>query len=71
MLLTRQRLEVTLARIEWTTLFFLLGLFVMVGALQETGRSPTPPMRSSDLTGGDRDVRAHRPTVGDAASPPA
>jgi Na+/H+ antiporter NhaD/arsenite permease-like protein len=38
MLLTsRQSLEEALRGIEWPTLFFFLGLFVMVGALEETG----------------------------------
>jgi Na+/H+ antiporter NhaD/arsenite permease-like protein len=38
MLLTsRQSLEDALAGIEWPTLFFFVGLFVMVGALEETG----------------------------------
>jgi Na+/H+ antiporter NhaD/arsenite permease-like protein len=38
MLLTsRQPLEEALRGIEWPTLFFFLGLFVMVGALEETG----------------------------------
>jgi Na+/H+ antiporter NhaD/arsenite permease-like protein len=37
LLVTRQSLEGALAGIEWPTLFFFLGLFVMVGALEETG----------------------------------
>jgi Na+/H+ antiporter NhaD/arsenite permease-like protein len=37
LLTTRQSLEGALAGIEWPTLFFFLGLFVMVGALEETG----------------------------------
>jgi Na+/H+ antiporter NhaD/arsenite permease-like protein len=37
LLITRQSLERTLAEIQWPTLFFFLGLFVMVGALEETG----------------------------------
>ena len=37
LLTTRQSLEESLAGIEWPTLFFFLGLFVMVGALEETG----------------------------------
>ena len=56
-LLTRQQLELTLAKIEWTTLFFLLGLFVMVGALQETGAIADTADALVDLTGGDRDVQ--------------
>ena len=37
LLTTRQPLEDALRGIEWPTLFFFLGLFVMVGALEETG----------------------------------
>jgi Na+/H+ antiporter NhaD/arsenite permease-like protein len=37
LMLTRQRVEDALSGIEWPTLFFFIGLFVMVGALEETG----------------------------------
>ncbi len=37
LLVSRQSIEETIAGIEWLTLFFLIGLFVMVGALEETG----------------------------------
>ena len=37
LLVTTQSLEDALGGIEWPTLFFFLGLFVMVGALEETG----------------------------------
>ena len=37
LLVTRQSLEDALSGIEWATLFFLIGLFVMVGALEHTG----------------------------------
>jgi Na+/H+ antiporter NhaD/arsenite permease-like protein len=37
LLTTRQAVEDALRGIEWPTLFFFLGLFVMVGALEETG----------------------------------
>ncbi len=35
--LTRHSVERALEGIEWSTLFFFLGLFVMVGALEQTG----------------------------------
>jgi Na+/H+ antiporter NhaD/arsenite permease-like protein len=55
MLLTsRQSLEGALAGIEWPTLFFFLGLFVMVGALEETGAIGEMADAVADLTGGDR-----------------
>jgi len=37
LLVTRQSVEEALRGIEWPTLFFFIGLFVMVGALEETG----------------------------------
>ena len=37
LLLTRQSVEEALRGIEWPTLFFFIGLFVMVGALEERG----------------------------------
>ena len=37
LMVTRIPIEKALERIEWTTLFFFIGLFVMVGALEATG----------------------------------
>ncbi len=37
LLVTRVDLEKALSKIEWPTLFFFVALFVMVGALEETG----------------------------------
>jgi Na+/H+ antiporter NhaD/arsenite permease-like protein len=55
MLLTsRQSLEGALAGIEWPTLFFFLGLFVMVGALEETGAIGEVADGVAEVTGGDR-----------------
>jgi Na+/H+ antiporter NhaD/arsenite permease-like protein len=54
LLLTRQQLEEALSRIEWATLFFLLGLFVMVGALEQTGAIGDIADAIEDITGGDR-----------------
>jgi Na+/H+ antiporter NhaD/arsenite permease-like protein len=51
---TRQRLEDTLAGIEWPTLFFFIGLFVMVGALEETGAIDEVAQGIANLTDGDR-----------------
>jgi len=36
-MVTRIPIEKALENIEWTTLFFFIGLFVMVGALEATG----------------------------------
>jgi Na+/H+ antiporter NhaD/arsenite permease-like protein len=54
LLTTRQALEGALAGIEWPTLFFFLGLFVMVGALEETGAIGEVADGVAQLTGGDR-----------------
>jgi Na+/H+ antiporter NhaD/arsenite permease-like protein len=60
LLVSRQSLEEALAGIEWPTLFFFMGLFVMVGALEETGAigevadgiaSVTDGSRSAELIG--------------------
>jgi len=54
LLVTRQPLEGALAGIEWPTLFFFLGLFVMVGALEETGAIKELADGIASVTGGDR-----------------
>ena len=54
LLVTRQHLEEALAGIEWPTLFFFLGLFVMVGALEETGAIEEVAHGIGNLTDGDR-----------------
>ena len=54
LLATRQPLEKALAGIEWPTLFFFLGLFVMVGALEETGAIRELADGIGALTDGDR-----------------
>jgi Na+/H+ antiporter NhaD/arsenite permease-like protein len=54
LLATRQRLEDALSGIEWGTLFFFLGLFVMVGALEETGAIGEVAEGIGSVTDGDR-----------------
>jgi len=54
LLITRQSLESALAEIEWPTLFFFLGLFVMVGALEETGAIKEVADGIASVTAGDR-----------------
>ena len=51
---SRQSLEGALSGIEWPTLFFFLGLFVMVGALEETGAIDEVAEGIADLTAGNR-----------------
>ena len=54
LLLTRQSVEDALRGIEWPTLFFFIGLFVMVGALEETGAIKEVADAIGDVTNGDR-----------------
>ena len=54
LLVSRQPLERALAGIEWPTLFFFVGLFVMVGALEHTGAIREVADGIADITGGDR-----------------
>jgi Na+/H+ antiporter NhaD/arsenite permease-like protein len=54
LLVTRQSLEEALSGIQWATLFFFLGLFVMVGALVETGAIGEVTDAVASVTGGDR-----------------
>ncbi len=54
LLVSRQPIERSLAGIEWPTLFFFIGLFVMVGALEETGAIREVANAIADVTAGDR-----------------
>jgi Na+/H+ antiporter NhaD/arsenite permease-like protein len=54
LLVTRQSLEESISKIEWSTLFFFLALFVMVGALEETGAIGEVANAIKDVTDGDR-----------------
>jgi Na+/H+ antiporter NhaD/arsenite permease-like protein len=54
LLVTKIELHQALSRIEWPTLFFFVALFVMVGALEETGAIDEVATAVEDLTGGDR-----------------
>ena len=54
LLVTKVDLEQALSKIEWPTLFFFVALFVMVGALEETGAIEEVAGAVEDLTDGDR-----------------
>lgn len=54
LLVSRQSLHGSISSIEWLTLFFLIGLFVMVGALEETGALAEVAEGIASVTGGDR-----------------
>ena len=51
---SRQPVERALGGIEWPTLFFFMGLFVMVGALEHNGAIEEIANGIGDLTAGDR-----------------
>jgi Na+/H+ antiporter NhaD/arsenite permease-like protein len=51
---SRQSVERALAGIEWPTLFFFMGLFVMVGALEHTGAIEEIADGIASVTDGDR-----------------
>ncbi|MBE9916302.1 ArsB/NhaD family transporter [Paenibacillus donghaensis] len=46
-------LEEAFAKVEWPTIFFFIGLFVLVGGLIETGVIATLAEKAVGLTGGD------------------
>ncbi|MEX2196614.1 MAG: ArsB/NhaD family transporter [Thermoleophilaceae bacterium] len=54
LLVTRQPVEKALEGIEWTTLFFFLGLFVLVGSLEETGAIDEVANGIASVTDGNR-----------------
>jgi Na+/H+ antiporter NhaD/arsenite permease-like protein len=54
LMVTRIDLEEALSNIEWTTLFFFIALFVMVGALEATGAIGHIADAVKDVTGGER-----------------
>ena len=50
--------EDALERVQWATIFFFIGLFVMVGALEERGVISRIAEGLADLTGGSRSAEA-------------
>ncbi|MFB9326498.1 ArsB/NhaD family transporter [Paenibacillus aurantiacus] len=54
LLLTGERtMEQAFTRVEWTTIFFFVGLFALVSGLVETGVITELAAKAIDLTGGD------------------
>ncbi|GMK42762.1 membrane protein [Paenibacillus sp. CCS19] len=47
------QMEQAISKVEWTTIFFFVGLFVLVSGLVETGVIADLAARAIDLTGGD------------------
>jgi Na+/H+ antiporter NhaD/arsenite permease-like protein len=58
LLVAGRELEWALERVEWGTIFFFLGLFVMVGALEERGIIGSIAEGFADLTGGSKTAEA-------------
>ncbi len=56
LLVTKVPIEKALENIEWTTIFFFIGLFVMVGALEVTGAIDHVGEAIKDVTNGNRDA---------------
>lgn len=50
--------EAALERVDWSTIFFFLGLFVMVGGLKEQGIVGEASDLLGDVTGGSRTTQA-------------
>ena len=58
LLVAGRELEWALERVEWGTIFFFLGLFIMVGALEERGIIGRVADGFADLTGGSKTAEA-------------
>lgn len=56
LMVTRIPVEEVLEKIEWTTIFFFIGLFVMVGALEATGAIDKVAEGITSVTQGDRNA---------------
>ncbi|MBN1117311.1 MAG: ArsB/NhaD family transporter [Bacteroidales bacterium] len=53
MMVTRQDPEETLKEVEWPTLFFFIGLFIIVGGLEKTGVIAAIADKMTEATNGD------------------
>jgi Na+/H+ antiporter NhaD/arsenite permease-like protein len=58
LLVAADDVEDALERVEWSTIFFFLGLFVMVGGLEERGVVDRVADGLADVTGGSRTAEA-------------
>jgi Na+/H+ antiporter NhaD/arsenite permease-like protein len=58
LLIAADDVEQALERVEWATIFFFIGLFVMVGGLEEQGVIDRVAEAFSDVTGGSRAAEA-------------
>jgi Na+/H+ antiporter NhaD/arsenite permease-like protein len=58
LLVAGRELEWALERVEWGTIFFFVGLFIMVGALEERGIIGSIAEGFADITGGSKTAEA-------------
>jgi Na+/H+ antiporter NhaD/arsenite permease-like protein len=58
LLVAGQNLEEAFERVEWGTIFFFIGLFIMVGALEEQGLIGSIADGFANVTGGSRTAEA-------------
>jgi Na+/H+ antiporter NhaD/arsenite permease-like protein len=58
LLVAADNVEEALERVEWATIFFFIGLFVMVGGLEEQGVIDRVAEGFADVTGGSRALEA-------------
>jgi Na+/H+ antiporter NhaD/arsenite permease-like protein len=58
LLIAGRNLEEALERVEWGTIFFFVGLFIMVGALEQQGVIEAIADGFADLTGGSKTAEA-------------
>jgi Na+/H+ antiporter NhaD/arsenite permease-like protein len=67
LLVAADDIERALERVEWATIFFFIGLFVMVGGLEERGVIDRVAEALADATGGSRTAEALAILWGSAA----
>ncbi|HSC93229.1 MAG TPA: ArsB/NhaD family transporter [Gaiellaceae bacterium] len=67
LLVAADDVEAALERVEWSTIFFFIGLFVMVGGLEEQGTIDRVADLLADATGGSRTGEALAVLWGSAA----
>ena len=64
LLVAADDVEDALERVEWSTIFFFVGLFVMVGGLEERGIIDEVAERLADVTDGSGRRRGHGDPLG-------
>ena len=54
LLITRQDPHHAMREVEWSTLFFFIGLFIVIGAMEHSGALAEIGRRAADVSGGSR-----------------